>query len=47
VIEKAASASAPVSRDERFFCAMAVDCIDDLFYMTPAIERKPVWAKTA
>jgi hypothetical protein len=44
---KTAAACAPVSRDERLFNAVAIDCIDDLFDMTPAVERKRVRAKAS
>ena len=42
LIEKTAAACAPVSRDERLFNAVAIDCIDDLFDITPAVERKRI-----
>jgi hypothetical protein len=42
LIEKAAAACAPVSRDERLFGVIAVDCIDDLFDRTTAVERKRI-----
>jgi hypothetical protein len=42
LIEKAAAACAPVSRDERSLNALAIDCINDLLHTTPAVERKRV-----